>query len=267
MDRDNVTPAYLRDVRTIVVNALHDKLDEADAASTFVNEALADENASPEAVKTALDLKYGPKRFIHDPSDPEANMNLVSQGYVGIHGAQLTKSQWANVKKHDAQNTRPGGQIAPTKKALFSADGDDVWVPREKWTAAMTAVAEYTRRISQALLDAPVTVSILSDVKLGYAACFGDQGFVFNLGRVGHRFFNACYEALEHEGVVQLDAQSKPIHRFAPTVELNTLIIHELGHHYEPNHLDERYHEALCKLGGRMTQLALTQPELFRGMK
>jgi hypothetical protein len=247
MDRDNVTPAYLRDVRTLVVNALHDQLTEADANATFVNDALADENASPEAVKAALDLKYGPKRFIHDPSDPEANMNLVSQGYVPIHGAQLTKAQWTNVKKHDAEGTRPGGQIAPTKKALFSPDGDDVWVPREKWTAAMIAVTAYTKNISQALLDAPVTVSILSDVKLGYGACFGDQGFVFNLGRLSHRFFNACYE----------DAT------FRATPELNRLIIHELGHHFQPNHLDEKYHDALCDLGARMTQLALTRPELF----
>jgi hypothetical protein len=58
MDRDNVTPGYLRDVRTLVVNAMHEQLDETDANATFVNEALADEQASPEAVKKALDLKF-----------------------------------------------------------------------------------------------------------------------------------------------------------------------------------------------------------------
>lgn len=247
MDRDNVTPAYLRDVRTLVVNAMHDQLTEADAASTFVNEAIADENASPEAVKKALDLKYGAKRAIWDPSDAEANMNLVSQGYTLIKGAQLTGEQWANVKKHDAQNTRPAGQIAPTKKALFGPDGKDTWVPREKWTPAMVRVVEYTRDVCSALLDgAHVTVGVLSDITERWAACYGDQGFVFNLGKLGHAFFDRALNAAQH-----------------PTVELNQLIIHELGHHIESNHLDEKYHEALCNLGAKMTKLALTTPKLF----
>ena len=246
MDRDNVTPGDLRDVRTLVVNAMHDQLTADDANATFVNEALADEDASPEAICKALDLKYGEKRAIWDPSDPEANMNLTAQGYTLIKGSQLTKDQWNNVKKHDAKHTRPAGQIAPTKKAMFSPDGEDRWVPREKWTPAMHMVAEYTIDVCRELLDKPVTVSILSDITEGYAACFGDLGFVFNLGRLGHAFFERALNEAKH-----------------PTVELNQLIIHELGHHFESSHLDERYHDALCSLGAKMTKLALTKPKLF----
>jgi hypothetical protein len=243
LDRDNVTPSYLRDVRTLVVNAMHAQLTSDDASATFVNEAFADEKATPEAISRALDLKYGEKRAIWDPSDPEANMNLVSQGYALIHGAQLTKAQWENVKRHDTAHTRPAGQIAPTKKALFSPDGEDKWVPREKWTAAMHAVVEYTIDICRELLDRPVTVSILSDITQSYAACFGEMGFVFNLGRLGHAFFDECAQG--------------------PTDRLNQLILHECGHAAAPNHLDEKYHEALCQLGAKMTRLALTKPKLF----
>jgi hypothetical protein len=247
MDRDNVTPAFLREVRTLVVNHMHELLTEADAATPLVREALADENATPEAVRKALDLTYGEKRAIWDPSDHEANMNLTAQGYTLIKGSQLTKDQWVNVKRHDAERTKPAGQIAPTKVALFAPGGKDSWVPREKWTAAITAVVGFTQRISQALLDRPVTVDVLSDITLHYAACFGQQGFVFNLGRLGHAWFDRYYE----NG------------RFVARVDLTKLIIHELGHHFEPNHLDERYHEALCRLGAQMANLALTQPELF----
>jgi len=251
MDRDNVTPAYLRDVRTLVVNALHDRLTEDDAATTFVNEALADEDATPEAVKRALDLKYGQKRAIFDPSDPEANMNLVSQGYTLIKGAQLTSAQWTNVKKHGAAT--PSGRIAPTQKALFGPGGKDVWVPIEKWTSEMHRIVEISKKMCAALIDQPVDVSILSDIKLGYAACFGGGPGVgpmrlsiphltFNLGRLGHEFFRSSVE----------------------NGALWQLLIHEVGHWYEPNHLDEKYHEALCRLGSKMARLALSTPELFR---
>ena len=245
MDRDNVTPSYLRDVRTLVVNAMHDQLTEADGNATFVNEALADEDVTAEAANKALDLKFSEKRAIWDASDREANMNLESQGYTLIKGGQLTGPQWANAKKHDP-NLRPAGQIAPTKKALFSADGEDKWVPREKWTPAMHAVVEYTIGVCHDLLNVPVTVTILSDITQGYAACFGDLGFVYNLGRLGHAFFDAC----EH----------------GPTRALNQLIIHELGHGMPggANHLAAEYHEGLCRLGARFVHRALKYPERFK---
>lgn len=245
MDRDNVTPGYLRDIRTLVVNAMHDKLTEDDGNATFVNEALADKDVAPEAANKALDLKFTKKRAIWDPNDLEANMNLESQGYTLIKGGQLTGDQWANAKKHDTK-LKPAGQIAPTKKVRFSPDGEDRWVPRDKWTPAMHAVVEYTIDVCRELIDKPVTVSILSDITESAAACFGDLGFVFNLGRLGHAWFNAAMNAAGH-----------------PTVELNQLIIHELGHHFQPNHLDGRYHDALCNLGAKLTQLALTKPKLF----
>jgi hypothetical protein len=245
MDRDNVTPGYLRDVRTLVVNAMHEQLTEAEGNATFVNEALADKNVAPEAANKALDLKFTKKRAIWDPNDREANMNLESQGYTLIKGGQLTGDQWANAKRHDP-DLKPAGQIAPTKKAVFSPDGEDRWVPREKWTKAMHVVAEYTIEVCRELLDKPVSVSILSDITESYGACFGDLGFVFNLGRLGHAWFNAAMNEVGH-----------------PTVELNQLIIHELGHFFESNHLDERYHEALCSLGAKLTKLALTKPKLF----
>ena len=245
MERDNVTPAYLRDVRTAVVNAMHERLTEDEGNATFVNEALADKNVNPEAANKALDLKFTKKRAIWDPNDREANMNLESQGYTLIKGGQLTGDQWANAKKHDT-HLKPAGQIAPTKKVQFSPDGEDRWVPRDKWTPAMHMVVEYTIDVCRELLDKPVTVSILADITESAAACFGDLGFVFNLGRLGHAWFNAAMNEAGH-----------------PTVDLNQLIIHELGHHFQSNHLDDRYHAALCSLGAKLTKLALTKPQLF----
>lgn len=240
MDRDNVTPAYLRELRTVVVNALHARLTPADANATFVNEVLANEHASPAAVEKALELKYGAKRAIWDPSDTEANMKLVAQGYTLIRGAQLTSDQWINVRKHAA--AQPAGRLAPTAKALFGPDGEDVWVPRARWTPGMQRVAAYSALIAHELLRIDIDVDILSDVTLDYGACYGGRKLVYNLGRLGHTFFN---EGMENDRV-------------------NTLLIHELAHEIEANHLDEKFHKACCDLGARLTRLALTQPELFR---
>lgn len=244
MDRDNVTPGYLRDVRTLVVNALHARLTEDDGNATFVNEALADDAVAPEAANKALDLKFTKKRAIWDPSDLEANNHLVAQGYTLIKGSQLTKAQWANAKRHDG-TLRPAGQIAPTKKALFGPNGKDSWVPRDQWTPPMRAVAAYSTHVCRELLGAHIEVSILSDVTEGWGACFGNQGLVFNLGRLGHAFFEAC--------------------RQGPTDDLNHLLIHELGHGMPggANHLTSEYHEGLCALGSRLTRLALSRPQLF----
>ena len=256
MDRDNVTPAYLRDVRTYIVNAMHEQLGEDDANATFVNEALADEQATPEAVKKALDLKFTEKHAIRDPNDPEANNNLVAQGYTLINGSQLTKEQWDNVKKlPELTRPRPSGQIAPTKKALFGPGGKDTWVPREKWTPAMRAVVAFSADVCRELTGARVEVSILSDITESWAACYGSQGLVFNLGRLGHDFFDECR-------LVNKDAPLAPV-IFHATDRLNQLLIHELGHDRAPNHLSEAYHEALCDLGAKLTRLALTKPTLF----
>jgi hypothetical protein len=245
MERDNVTPSYLRRIRTLVVNHMHERLVEADAGSALVAEALADDDASPEAVRRAVELRYGEKRAIWDPSDPEANMNLVAQGYNLIRGGQLTADQWSNVKKHGA--ALPAGRISPTKKALFSADGKDCWVPEERWTPAMRHVVSYANRVCSALLERPgVLTSILCDVTLDWSACFGQMGLVFNLGRLGHAFFDECARG--------------------PTRRLNRLLVHEVGHGMPggDNHLDDRYHQGLCELAARLAELALAQPEIFR---
>jgi hypothetical protein len=45
--------------------------------------------------------------------------------------------------------------------------------------------------------------------------------------------------------------------------EVDELILHELAHHFEGNHLDERYYKAICHLGARLKRLALAEPKLF----
>jgi len=241
MDRDNVTPVYLRTLRTLVVNHMHAGLTEDDANATFVNDALSDKDIAPEAVTRALDIKYGTKRAVWDPSDLEANMNLVAQGYTVIKGAQLSRAQWDNIRKHDAVNTRPAGQIAPTNKPA----GTRIMLPRKEWTRYEVIAVDYVVTIAQELVGAPITVEISNEPAGGYLACYGADVLTFNVARLGHTFFE------------------RGVYGGRPSEELNELVIHELGHHYEGNHLDTKYHDALCRLGAKLASLALRRPGLF----
>src|SRR6185295_14958917 len=79
MDRDNVTPAYLGQVRAIVAECMARELTTADANATWVRDAFErhGDDFSPELVNDLVTLRFGEKRVAYDPSDPEANALAV----------------------------------------------------------------------------------------------------------------------------------------------------------------------------------------------
>lgn len=238
MDRDNVPPAFLREVRTHVVNRLHAKLTKDDANAPWVREATSDKRCSPEAIATAMDLRFGKQRVAFDPSDPEANMLAVSKGYTVVHGGMMNGTEWSNAKAADA--ILPAGQVTPSPKP-YSPDGDPLkLIPEEKWTPGMANIAAYAKALGPKLLQRQVSVRIANDFAWPFAATYGSGQLTFNVGRLGYDWF-----------------------AHGPTAAVNELIIHEFGHEFESNHLDEGFHEALCRLGAKLTDLALNDPGFF----
>lgn len=251
LDRDNVRPAYLRKIRTLVLNATHELLETDDANSGWAREALKDPNANDAAIERSLELRFGEKRVAYDPSDQEANHRAMAQGYTVVTGSQLSREEWANAKRAGALT--PAGQVTPSSKVRTSLGGDyDPRVPMEKWSAEQRWVVEHAARIGEALLEAELRVEIVDDKHQRYGACFGDRKLSFNqngFAGLGKKWFSRC--ALE-----------------GPHSEtLNELLIHELGHHYSSNHLDSKFHDALCRLGAKLTRLAVERPELFVDME
>ena len=173
-------------------------------------------------------------------------MRLMSRGYSLMEGGHLSAAQWKNVRKHAA--AFPSGRIDPTPMAEFSPNGEDCWLPPDKWTPAVARVVKYATEVSSALLHRQVPVRVLSSLSAGWAACWVDNGMVLNLGRLGHAFFDACLSAGGTWG---------------PTEKLDALLLHELGHAFEGNHLSDDYHEALCALGARFAHLMRVRPDLF----
>ena len=101
-------------------------------------------------------------------------------------------------------------------------------------------MAAYAASIGRELLGCEVDVAIAREPGWPYGATYGKGRLVFNLARCGRAFF-------EH-GI---------------TDDVNELLIHEYGHHYEGDHLSADYYKALCRVGVRLTRMALDSRSCF----
>jgi len=240
-DRNNVKPAYLRTIRTLVLNATHDRLTEADANSDWVRQASSSDDCSPEAIKRVLNLRFGDKFAAFDPNDKEAGKNFVAQGGQLVYGPMLSPQEWQNAKK--AHAIQPAGKICPTPKP-FSQDPDAkevTVIPQEQWSPGMMNVARYSVFLGRKLMDVTMSVSFVSTPR-NFLAAYGRGGnLIFNVFRLGHGWFES--------GINQ---------------EVIRLLLHEMGHEYCGDHLDEKYHDALCLLGARLALLILEKPDELR---
>ena len=241
VDRDNVTPAFLRQVRTIVLNAMAKDLTQEEAAETWVREAAGDPRITQEAFATVLDKRVGEKRAVFDPHDPESNALAVAKGYTIMHGGTLTSEEWTNNKRFNA--TLPTSTLTPSPKLELSLFGGKNIKPVERsaWTPAMAAFERFAIIMAREVLHRNLTVKIVNDVSLGALAAYGGGELILNLMRLGHAFFEA-----------------------GPGEKQFSLLIHEFAHDKSTNHLEEDYHDALSMIGGRMTRVAIDKPELFK---
>lgn len=127
MDRDNVTPAYRRKVMTLVVNGMAPEIEDAGAA--WVTDAMASEEIEPEAADAVLDKRFGKKRVMHDPSDPDANRLAALNGYTVVPGRSLGTGVGGNLRrfrKAGIDLCPPAGQVTPSRRSEETLDADGV---------------------------------------------------------------------------------------------------------------------------------------------
>lgn len=234
MDRDNVTPGYLRKVRAQVLNHCVDFTSGEDLAEKWVDNALEDPLVDDDAVRHVITSRYGKKACAYDPSDQEANSKAVAQGYTLVHGRSLSAQQWKAVKLAEA--LKPAGQVFPTKQVEYSESGTpEKVVPEEKWTDGMKMVARIAVLIAEDVLDFPsLRVVMVNDKNHGVAnirfqAWYGSLCLHFNYRNLGKKWF-----------------------RDENREEHLRLIIHELAHEYESNHLSDEFHRACCRIGAKV---------------
>lgn len=244
-NRDNVPPAYLRSVRTTVLNAMHAYLTDDDATAAWVREASSDPRCSDSAITTVVAKRFGDKRVIADPSDAEGTKLAASQGFVVVHGGAMSAGEWANAKR--AQAILPAGQVTPSPRVLAAGaigpDGRDPYeIPPEGYTPAMERLVTYASEVSALLIGQPIHVRLVDRYfwrpehsKRFIRGTFGGGQLTINVPRV----------------------------KITNRREVNRLLIHELAHHFSGDHLSEEYHDAQSDLGADLTEFAVERPDLF----
>jgi hypothetical protein len=105
----------------------------------------------------------------------------------------------------------------------------------------MRSCVGFAKWFAEKLMGAEINVDIV--YAPNFLAAYGKIGGLdLSLKRLGHKFFDKWDENIR------------------ATVDL---LIHEFGHHYSGNHLEEAYYDALTELGGHAVELALGYPEMF----
>lgn len=252
-ERNNVPPSYLKTLRVEVLNAMHAEVPKTEATATWVTDAIEDSRCEAPALAGVVQKRFGEKAVIFDPSDSEGTKIAMSQGYTVIPGGALPKGAWENVRKHRV--VLPAGQVTPSPKPYDPNGRTENVIPMSKWTPDMWRISEFARELFKKLTDSSIgQVVITNESKVSWLANFGpwvvniaglevEQGMrlCLNYGRLGDDWFK---KPKRDEAVL-------------------ALLIHEFGHHFSLDHLSSEYHDALCKLGSSLAQLALEEPSLF----
>jgi hypothetical protein len=151
LERDNVRPAYLRALRAEVMNHAGELLGEDDADARWLDDAMTDRRAEPEALGRTLDLRFGERRVVFDPNDAEANHRAVAAGFTVIAPRGLPKGISARVRELGL--VKVAGEVTPSPRPYSDDPNAPVRheLPRSEWTDGMSNIARYTETLAQRL--------------------------------------------------------------------------------------------------------------------
>lgn len=248
-DRDNVTPAYLQRVRTLVFNEMAHYLQSADdVAEHWVREATSNPDCTPSAFTRALDLRFGTKRAMTSPRDPESMSKAQSHGYTILSGGHLSTGEHENNRRFGA--TQSSASLFPTPNP-YSDDPDaepELIMPLSDWSKGQHLAAQHARILARNLIGKEIVVEMALWTKgVKFAAAYGKSRLVFNYTALGEKFFGP----LEECEPCALEA-------------FHDLLLHELAHDKVANHLSYDYQSECTRLGAKLVRFALANPQYFQ---
>lgn len=236
MERDNVNNSYLKKLRTKVLEEMISIMNDDDSTANWVNDALENKEISNDAVSSLIKKRYGDKVVSFDPSDSEANKIAVSRGYVVIHGRQLNKEQWKNVRKAEA--ILPSGKVTPSPKP-FSDDPNAKQlkiINHEDLNLKEKEMIIILENLAKKIIGKKISIIIANDNEWGFNGSFCRSTLRMIINKSSYTF-NWIDNGI--------------------STQVLSLFIHELGHYYSSDHLSSQYYKALSDIGAK---IALDNP-------
>ncbi len=226
IDRDTIPQSFLEKLFGEALNVLHDEIKPEESSESWICVGAGSDRIKSETTKSIITKRYGQKVLIATPNQPLSNDDAIANGFRIVHGSELSKKEWKNVRKADAMKS--SSDLFPHN----GIRGEDV-----EPTPNMLIFKNLAKRIAKEVFN--IDIVVLFKKWIGVKAQYGNRTFTVNVEALGEDFF-------------------KP----DPTIEMLDLIIHELGHE-KGMHTEHSYHEALTLIGATMTMKALKKPEFF----
>ena len=224
-DRDNVSPSYLKKLKTYVLNHTSSELTEEQSKSAWVTEAL--EDADVDAVKDVVESRYGEDAVVFDMSDPEANKKAFANDVNVITGGSFNSKVWDNIKRAREEHqdfARPSGSVGKYASPNLTGGAKEI----DTYTDGMKEVISYAKELHLYLFNSSCSVSIHDGN--GALATYGRGNLQFSYKMLGKKWFDLTNNK---QNILEL-------------------IIHEFGHWYSLDHLSEKYYDGLCEIGAKL---------------
>ena len=227
-DRDMVTNAFRKAIYTEVLNNSFEELTKDTVSEPWVRIASESKDVDSKAIEKVLDTRYGTKRVVFTPGDPNANDEAISRGYRVIHGGDMSKGEWENTR--NMEMVKSSSDMFGTKMV----EGEEVDL-----TQGMILTKAIAQSIAKKFQHHTIKVRFLA-WDGSRRAQYGDRTLTFNVRCCGEGFFKIPFNNITL-----------------------ALIIHEIAHECG-NHTEHSYHREITRLGAEMVITALYEPKFFK---
>ncbi len=235
IERDNVTPSYLKAVFGAIVNEKGDDISDEDAAAAWITTAMESDKLKPEALHKVFTKRFGEGAVLYDRDDIGSNKEAVAVGRTVVPRGALTPVMRKNLMK------------AGVKKAgeEFSTDieAPNGVIPDNQLTKPQLRYKQFIEELAPLVLEKSKLKKVVfaNDPDSDVLGCtnWSPRDYIFTVNVAHHDVGNW---------------------------ERNyDLFIHELAHFYvrRNDHLFEDFYHATTRIGARLAQVALKHPELF----